>query len=313
MVIRKGTDNGLAAGLDGLSVLVEVVRQGSLTGAAAALGVRPPAISYRIKRLEARIGTPLLVRTTRSLRLTDAGRALLDRAAPALRELEGALIDARDRGGAVRGTIRLTLPYIAFAMTIADRLAAFRAAFPLIELDLSFSEAFVDVVAEGFHAGIRLGENIAQDMVAVRMCEPFQEVVFASPDYLARHGRPQRPEDLLQHDCIRYRYISSGRFADWRFRIAGAVRTIDVSGGLIVNSTNALVRAAVDGAGLGWLFRPSISGELALGQLECVLADYGLHHPGYYLYFPRSSAKLASFRAFVDFMKLPGRPSVTVD
>ncbi len=308
-----GARTGLASGLDGLSVLVAVVRQGSLTGAAAALGVRPPAISYRIKQLEAAIGTPLLVRTTRSLRLTDAGRALLDRAAPALRELEEALIDARDRGGAVRGTIRLTLPHIAFAMTIADRLPAFRKAHPEIELDLSFNEAFVDIVSEGFHAGIRLGENISPDMVAVRLCPAFREVVFAAPGYLSRRGRPQAPKDLLGHDCIRYRYISSGRFADWRFQEGGAVRTVDVTGGLIVNSTTALVRAAVDGMGLGWLFRPYVARELATGQLEAVLADHALEHQGYYLYFPRSSTKIASFRAFVDFMKFPAALAMPVD
>lgn len=306
-----GAHKGTGTGLDGLSVLVEVVRQGSLTRAAAALGVRPPAISYRIKRLEAEIGTPLLTRTTRSLRLTDAGQALLDRATPALRELEGALLEARDRGGTVRGVIRLTLPYIAFSMTIADRLAAFRAAYPEIELDLSFSEAFVDIVSAGFHAGIRLGENISQDMIAVRLCAPFREVVFAAPSYLARRGRPQRPEDLLAHDCIRYRYISSGRFADWRFQTADGPRSIDVSGGLIVNSTNALVRAAVEGVGLAWLFRPAVARELEAGLLESVLGDYAIEHPGYYLYFPRSSARLASFRAFLDFMKLqaPSRPA----
>lgn len=292
------------AGLNGLSVLVEVVRHGSLTRAAAALGVRPPAISYQLKMLEADIGTPLLTRTTRSLSLTDAGRALLARAAPALAELEDALHDARDTGGAVKGTIRLTLPYIAHAMTIAGRLREFQRLYPEIEVDLSFNEAFTDIVAEGFHAGIRLGENIRPDMVAVRLCQPFREAVFAAPSYLAERGRPSVPHDLLRHDCIRYRYISSGRFADWRFRAADEVMTVDVRGRLIVNSTNALVRAAVDGNGLGWLFRPTIAPELATGALESVLDDYAIEHPGYYLYFPRSSGRIRAFRAFVDFMQV---------
>lgn len=291
------------AGVGGVSVLAAVVRHGSLTKAAAVLGVRPPAISYRLRMLEAEIGTPLLTRTTRSLSLTDAGRALLNRAGPALAELEHALQDARDRGGAAKGTIRLTLPYIAYDMTIAPRLEGFWRLHPEIEIDLSFSEGFVDVVAEGFHGGVRLGENIAAEMVAVRLCPAFREVVFAAPAYLEARGRPQVPRDLLQHDCIRYRYVTSGRFADWRFRVQGQVTTVDVSGRLVVNSTAALVRAAVLGNGLGWLFRPAIAGELARGDLEPVLEDFAVEHPGYYLYFPRSSGRIPAFRAFVDHMQ----------
>lgn len=291
------------AGLTGLSVLATVVRLGSLTKAAAALGVRPPAISYQLKMLEADIGAPLLARTTRSLSLTDAGRALLDRAAPALAELEGALHDARDRGRAAKGTIRLTLPYIAFDMAVAPRLRDFSRQHPEIELDMSFSEAFVDVVGEGFQGGVRLGENISPDMVAVRLCPPFREVVFAAPSYLEERGRPMTPRDLLGHDCIRYRYITSGRFADWRFRMDGQVTTVDVGGRLIVNSTAALVRSAVHGNGLGWLFQPAVARELEAGTLESVLGDYAIEHPGYYLYFPRSSGRIPAFRAFVDFMQ----------
>lgn len=291
------------AGLSGLSVLAAVVRHGSLTRAAAALGVRPPAISYQLKVLEADIGTPLLTRTTRSLSLTDAGRALLERAGPALAELDRALSEARDQGGAARGTIRLTLPYIAYDMTFAPKLREFRRLHPEITLDLSFSEAFVDVVAEGFHGGIRLGENIGADMVAVRLCPPFREVVFAAPAYLEARGRPKLPGDLLAHDCIRYRYITSGRFADWRFRMDGQVTTVEVGGNLIVNSTAALVRSACLGNGLGWLFRPAVAGELARGELESVLDDHTVEHPGYYLYFPRSSGRIAAFRTFVEFMR----------
>lgn len=290
--------------LNGLTVLVAVVRHGSLTRAAAALGVRPPAISYQLKMLEREIGTSLVARTTRSLGLTEAGRALLDRAEPALAELEDALHDARNHSGAAKGTIRLTLPYIAYDMTIAPRLRDFRLQHPEITLDLAFSEAFVDVVAEGFHGGVRLGENIGPDMVAVRLCPPFREVIFAAPSYLDRYGRPNAPRDLLDHHCIRYRYITSGRYADWCLQVEGQLTTVGVGGQLIVNSTAALVRAATLGNGLGWLFRPAIAQELARGELESVLDDHAIEHPGYYLYYPRSSARIAAFRAFVDFMKV---------
>jgi DNA-binding transcriptional LysR family regulator len=287
----------------GLSVFLAVAEHGSLRKAAAALGVQPPAISYQLKALEQRIGADLFARTTRSVRLTDAGQALLARAGPALAELGDALEDARNASGATRGTIRLTLPYVAYEMTIARKLRAFQLQFPHIELDLSFDEAFVDMVAEGFHAGIRLGDHIQQDMVAVRLCPPFKETVFAAPSYLHKHGRPRQPKDLLQHSCIRYRYIASGRFAEWRFKVRTGVIAVDVNGSLIVNSTSALVSAALDGIGIGWLFQPAVEKELSAGKLESVLSGYCLEQPGYFLYFPRSSSRAHAFKTFVEFMR----------
>lgn len=287
----------------GLNVFLAVAEHGSLRKAAAALGVQPPAISYQLKALEQRIGTDLFARTTRSVHLTDAGQALLARAGPALAELGNALEDARNASGATKGAIRLTLPYVAYEMTIARKLRAFQLQHPHIELDLSFDEAFVDVVAGGFHAGIRLGDHIQRDMIAVRLCPPFKETVFAAPSYLRKHGRPRQPRDLLQHNCIRYRYIASGRFAEWRFKARTGVIAVNVNGSLIVNSTSALVNAAIDGIGIGWLFQPAVKNELSAGTLESVLSGYCLEQPGYFLYFPRSSGRAHAFKAFVDFMR----------
>ena len=133
------------------------------------------------------------------------------------------------------------------------------------------------------------------------------QVFFAAPAYLEKHGRPERPGDLLQHNCIRYRYIASGRVADWQFQGADGVSAINVKGNLIVNSTNALVRAARDGLGLGWLFRPAIEDELKSGALESVLNRYAIETPGYFLYYPKSNARIEVLRVFIDFMKR--RPS----
>jgi DNA-binding transcriptional LysR family regulator len=289
--------------IHGLDVFLAVAEHGSLRRAAGVLGVRPPAVSYQLKALEQRIGTALFVRTTRSVHLTDAGRSLLARAKPAMAELGEALEDARSSGGARTGTIRLTLPYIAYELTIGKKLAAFQQQFPDVSLELSFNDAFVDVASKGFHAGVRLGGHIREDMIAVRLCPPLKEVVFAAPAYFARHGRPERPRDLLRHTCIRYRYIASKRFAEWQFQDVDGLTTVEVTGNLIVDSTNALISAARAGLGLGWLFRPSVAGDLTAGTLESVLDRYAIERPGYFLYYPKANARMEILRQFIGFMR----------
>lgn len=284
-------------------MFLAVAEHGSLRRAAAVLEVQPPAVTYGLKALEKQVGTALFVRTTRSVQLTDAGRTLLARAKPAVAELREALEDTQNSSGSTKGTVRISLPAVAYDLAIGRQLASFQARFPEIVMELFFDEGFVDIVAKGFHAGIRLGDHIHNDMIAVRLSGPFQEVVFASPAYLAAHGRPKRPEDLLRHNCIRYRYIASGRIAEWRFRTERGATTVDVGGNLVVNSTNALLAAARDGIGLGWLFRPSIEDDLRAGLLESVLDAYAIERQGYFLYYPKAHARVPALRAFVDFMR----------
>lgn len=291
--------------LYGLDTFLAIAETGSLRKAATRLGVQPPAVSYQLKALEERIGAPLFVRTTRSVSLTDAGRSLLARARPAMTELEGAIEDARDASRTHKGTLRITLTYEPYRMAILPKLAAFREAYPDIELELSFDEGFVDIADEGFHAGVRLGGHIREDMIAVRLSPPFREAMFGSPGYLDKYGRPERPADLLQHNCIHYRFIASNRKAEWRVVEDGAINTIDVKGNLTVNSTAALLDAARAGHGLAWLFRHSIEEDLERGTLEVVLADYAVEWPGYFLYFPKANANLRVLRAFVEHMRIP--------
>jgi DNA-binding transcriptional LysR family regulator len=288
---------------NGLAVFIAVAEHGSLRGAAAALGVRPPAISYRLKALEDQIGVTVFTRTTRSVRLTDAGRALLSRVRPAMAEIGAALDLARGLGRARKGMLRLTLPYVAYELTIARKLAAFHGKYPDIELELSLDEAFVDIIGEGFHAGVRMGDHLNEDMIAVRLSPPLREVHFASPSYFEIHGRPQRPRDLLRHDCIRYRYIGSRRIAEWQFRDSEGMVSVDVKGGLIVNSTTALIHAARDGLGIGWLFRPNIEDDLRSRRLVSVLDRFAVERPGFFLYYPRANARLELLRVFIEFMK----------
>ncbi len=290
--------------ISGIEVFLAVARHGSLKRASEALGVRSPAISYQLKTLEERLGTALFLRTTRSVKLTDAGRALLARAQPAVTQLEEALEEARASSHVRKGSVRVTLPYFAYELTIAKKLSAFQVAYPEIELELSFNEAFEDIVTESFHAGVRSGSHIRDDMIAVRLTPPLKQVFFASSAYLDKHGRPERPEDLLKHNCIRYRYIASKRIADWEFNGPEGVTTVDVKGRLIVNSTSALISAVRDGLGIGWLFRANIENELATGKLQSVLDDYAVQEPGHFLYYPKANANIEVLRVFIDFMKL---------
>jgi len=289
--------------IHGLEVFLAVAERGSLRAAATALGVQPPAVSHQLKAFEEQIGVSLFSRTTRSVRLTDAGRALLRRAQPAISELGNALEDARGVGKARTGRLRVTLPAIAFHMILERRLADFQRAYPEVELELSLDEAFVDIVADGFHAGIRLGDRIREDMIALRVTPPIKEACFAAPSYFARHGRPQHPRDLLQHSCIRYRFIASKQLADWRFQGPSGLYSVDVKGTLIFNSFAALIAAARNGLGIGWTLRAGVEEELAAGSLASVLDDHVIEHPGFYLYFPKENARLEILRLFVDFMK----------
>jgi DNA-binding transcriptional LysR family regulator len=293
----------------GLEVFLAIAEHRSLRGAAAALGVRPPAVSYRLKALEDRLGVALVTRTTRSLRLTDAGRALLTRARPAMSELGEAMEEARGLGSARKGTLRITLPFVAYEIAIAPKLAAFQRQDPQIELEFSFDEAFVDIVAEGFHAGVRMGDQVHQDMIAVRLTPPLKVAYFASPAYLEAHGRPDRPQDLLRHNCIRYRYIGSRRVAEWQFQGAEDTISVHVKGSLVVDSTRAVVDAALAGIGIGWLFRPNVEEELRSGRLVSILDRFAIERPGFFLYYPRANSRLQILRIFVEFMK--GRTSRT--
>lgn len=292
----------------GLQTFLAVAEHGSLRAAAAALGVHPPAVSHQLKAFEEQVGVTVFARTTRSVKLTDAGRLLLQRAQPAMAELGDALEEARGIGRATKGVIRVTVAYAAYQLALVDRLAAFNEAYPDVQLELSFNESFVDIVSEGFHAGVRMGHLIHDTMVAVRLTPPLKEVYFAATSYLERHGRPAEPRDLLHHNCIRYRYIGSKQFAAWQFQGPEGVYAVEVTGNLIVDSTTSQIEAAKKGLGLSWLFQGNITEELASGALESVLDDHVVERPGFFLYFPRESTRLRMFRLFVDYLK-GGSPS----
>ena len=288
----------------GLEVFLAIAEQGSLRGAAKTLGVGPSAISHQLKALEHRIGTSLYTRTTRSVHLTDAGRALLARVGPALGEVAGALKDVEGAARIHEGTLRITLPYGAYRLALAPKLAAFRDAFPGIDVELSFEEAFVSLHGRHFHAGVRLGGTIHDDMIAVRLTPALTDAFFASPVYFDTHGRPEAPRDLLAHNCIRYRYIASQDFYPWRF-VDGEEEeyAVDVKGSLVVNSFDAAVEAARRGIGIAQNFREEIEADIADGTLQTVLDGHAVRRPGFFLYYPREYSRLNILKVFADFMR----------
>lgn len=285
--------------LSALQTFVAIAERGSLRAAARHLGVNPPAVSHQLKSFEERLGTPLFLRSTRSVTLTDAGRALYENSRHLLGGLETAVDDARAMAGARSGRLRIALPYRAWQVVLAPRLAAFQAAHPGLELDLTVEEGLTDIVGRGFHAGIRLGDYLQDDMIAVRLSQEEEAAYVASPDYLARHGTPERPADLLHHVCIRHRQVSSGQISAWLFSGPEGELAVDAAGGLIVDDLRTVVDAARRGLGIGWSLRRGVEEDIERGALVQVLADVTPPRPGFFLYFPKSLRQLGLLRAFI--------------
>ena len=288
--------------MNGIEIFLTIVREGSLRAAARSLGLGASAVSHRLKTLEQEIGVDLFTRTTRSIELTEAGQAMLNRAGPAFSEIAEAVESAREVGGAKKGTLRLTLPWSAYKIVLAPLLSDFQKTYPDIRLDMSFDEALVDVVRDGFHAGVRLGDRLTDGMVATRLTPPMMAAYSATPSYLSEHGRPQHPRDLMRHKCIRYRFVSANRIADWRFLVDGQVIVVDPPASLVFDGFQPVVQAACAGHGIGWSLRPVIADELASGVLESVLEPYVTEHPPFYIYYPEQNRRLELLRLLIDFL-----------
>jgi DNA-binding transcriptional LysR family regulator len=292
----------MRAPISGIEVFLAIVREGSLRAAARSLGVGAPAVSHQLKALERRIGVDLLVRTTRSIELTDAGRRLLAGTAPAFKEIADAIEGTRAIGKSTAGTLRLTLPRSAYKIVIAPVLADFQAQYPDICLDLSINEGLVDIVKEGFHAGFRLGDRLTSNVVAVRLTGPLASCYSAAPAYLECFGRPHHPRDLLSHKCVRYRFVTANRIWDWHFVEDGQTKIVDPPTRLVFDSMQSVMQAVRGGNGIGWSLRAVIEDDLQTGALETVLDSYAPDMPAFYLYFPEQNRRLELLRLFIDFL-----------
>ena len=288
--------------LDGVEAFVRVAERRSFRQAAADLDVTPSAVSQAVRALEARMGVALFARTTRSVGLTEAGQRFLERARPAFEEIVAASSAARGLGAKPSGLLRLAVPRAVVPFILQPVLASFSAAHPDVVVEVTASEELVDLAKDGYDAGIRLGELIAADMVAVRLTPPFRLVIVGSPEYLARRGRPRQPADLASHSCVRLRR-SNGASAHWRVRAARGPLELAVSGPLIVNDVPTMLAAALGGVGLAQLPEPVAAPHFASGQLEEVLAEHAPSSPGLFLYFPSRTQVMPKLRVFIDHMK----------
>lgn len=288
--------------LDGVEAFLSVARHRSFRRAAIELAVTPSAISQAVRTLEARLGAALFIRTTRSVGLSEAGERFLSRARPAFEELVAAGQAARDLGQRPAGLLRLSVPRAVMPILLQPLIASFCRAYPEVEVEIAANEELVDLAAEGFDAGIRMGQFIDADMVAVRMTPPFRFIVVGSPAYFARHGRPEQPDDLRGHACLRMRR-SSGAIAPWSLDGGGRAIEVAVSGPLIANDFPTMLGAAVESLGLAQVPEPIAREAMTTGRLVPVLEKFAPMAPGVFLYYPGGRQVLPKLRAFVDHVK----------
>jgi DNA-binding transcriptional LysR family regulator len=285
------------------TAFVAVVELKSFAKAAKQLALSPPRVSEMVRKLEERLGVRLVERTTRSVAPTAAGERLLERLRPVLDEYQSALESINQFRGQPTGILRLTAPPPAADLFLGSVVPRFLAQYPEISLELSFNEALIDIVAERFDAGIRIGERVERDMIAVRVTDELPLVVAGSPAYFAQRGKPKSPRDLVAHDCIRVRF-ASGSYLPWRFRVKRRDLEVHVKGRLVVNSVTVARRAAIGGVGLIQGPPIFIATDLAEGRLVTVL-DHWAPTPatGFFVYYPSRRQMRPALKALLDFLR----------
>ena len=287
-----------------LPVVAAVAERGGFAAAGLALNMSPSAVSHAVRLVETRLGTPLFARTTRSVALTEAGSALLETLTPALPGIAESLERLQAAKGKVTGLLRINAPRLAMPMALKPLLSRMGRLYPELRIEVFVDDALSDVVAGGFDAGVRLGEMIAKDMVAVRLTPPFKAIIVAAPAYLAERGRPRRIEELARHNCIGYRLIRSEALYRWELRKSGRDIAVDVSGTTIVNDALQARELALAGIGLCYIFEPLVRADIRAGRLRQVLPETALEEPGLFLYFPRGASAAPKLSALIDTVRL---------
>lgn len=296
-------NNDAYRSMDDLSIFLAVSRAGGFRTAARWLGVSPSTVSETVSRLEKRLGVPLFTRTTRSVQPTEPGRALAERLEPVMADVRAALDDAASSQDQVRGRLKLNAPGAVMVDILPPLIDGFLAVHPEVRIEVIVDDRLVDITAKGCDAGIRYGEHLAQDMIAVPIGPRRQwGALAASPDYLKRHGVPKHPRDLLEHECIRIRF-SSGALLEWEFERGGQTLIVDPPARLIVATAGAAagIDLAISGRGLIAIFRNWLDPHFDSGALVPVLPDWWPEFAGPSLYFS-SRLKPAPLRAFVDYI-----------
>jgi DNA-binding transcriptional LysR family regulator len=296
----------LRQNLNDLLAFRAVARERSFTRAAAQLGVSTSALSHAMRGLEERLGIRLLTRTTRSVVPTEAGERLLAAVAPRFDELDAELAvlsELRDRPA---GIIRITTGIHAAEKILRPALNRLLPGYPDIQVELSVHAGFIDIVEERFDAGVRLGETIAKDMVAMRIGPDMRMAAISSPNYFAEREPPRTPRDLAEHSCINLRFPTHGGLYAWEFEKDGRALNVRVEGQLIVNDIALARQAALDGLGLAYLPEDYVGPDIEAGQLIRVLADWCPPFPGYHLYYPSRRQHSPAFKLLMEALRWRG-------
>ncbi len=284
-----------------LEAFAAVARTRNFRRAARESRVSVSSLSQRLRAMEDRLGVRLMNRTTRSVALTEAGELLLGRIAPAIADVADALDQVRGLRELPAGRLRINAPAPAVDLVMAPMLMPFLKRYPQIELEIVVETSLIDIVARGFDAGVRYGEHLAQDMIAMSLGPPQRYAVVASPDFIAAHGRPQQPKELLDHPCIRTRF-ESGAQLDWEFEKAGRVVKVAASGPLLSTNSSLQVKAAVAGLGFAMTFAGYVREAVQSGALVSVLEDWCAPFPGPFLYYPSRRQPPPALGALVTFV-----------
>jgi len=283
-----------------LPIVLAVHRRGGFSAAANMLGMSASAVSHAVQTVEAQLGEPLFARTTRSVRLTEAGGAFIAALGPALDEIESAADALGAARGRVGGTLRINAPRVALPIAVTPLLVEMARRHPTLTVEVTSDDGLTDIVAEGYDAGIRLGHTVAQDMVAARLTPPLMAVMVASPGYLTARGEPRTLTELATHNCIGYRFVTSGAVYDWDLRDRGRHVSVAVNGSVRVTDALHAKELALAGVGIAYLFEPLVRSELRAGTLHQLLPRTAFEEPGLSLYFPRRAARAPKLRVFID-------------
>lgn len=283
-----------------LQAFLAVARTRSFSAAARELNVSRSAVSQSVAQLEKDLRVVLVARTTRSVSLTEPGKRLAESVGPADAQIRTALAEVSSKPGEVVGRVRLTAAKAAFPFVLGPVLPKFRERHPRIDVECIFDDRRVDIVGDGFDAGIRMGEYLQRDMVSVRLTEPFRFIVVGAPSYLDKHGTPKEPQDLLEHECLTFRSDTTGALYAWELERGRKKYKVPVRGGVVSNDGLLLMEWAEQGVGLGYVFEPLVRERIRAGRLRHVLEPYYAEEPGFFLYYPSRGQRSAALQVFIE-------------
>ena len=283
-----------------LPVAVAVARDGGFAAAASKLNMSPSAVSHAVRAVEEALGAPLFARTTRSVALTEMGQQFLAAVSPALSAIDEAAEHLTATRGRVTGVLRLNASRVSMPLAITPVISAMAWKYPDLTVEITQDDGLVDIVAGGFDAGVRLGEMIAEDMVAVRLTPPFKVILVASPSYLDAKGEPKELADLQRHHCIGYRLVSTGSVYEWELVDRGREVSVQVQGPVRVTDSVLAREFALAGVGVAYVFEPLVRADISERKLKWLLPKSAIEEPGLFLYYPRKAADMPKLRAFIE-------------